>query len=116
MSDVPAPRLLKLARDCTDRARLDSERDNLPIIGLLGPSEECSRLLDELKSYPDWSGPRVVFDCHNLRPEFRPYQVANRLVFELGKRTHRFGKVRFPRLSLGMWAVRIPLDPNTEDR
>jgi hypothetical protein len=60
-----------------------------------------------------WPAPRAHLDGERLDLDLRPYQVANQLAFQLGRRVPRFGRARFPRFFLGMGAAREPLDPNS---
>jgi hypothetical protein len=110
--DARAAVLQRLVRACAARDRPGA--DDLPIVVLWGSrGSECSELLKHLEEIDDWSGPRAFLDGETLAADLRPYEIANRLAFQLGRRTARFGRARFPRFFLGMWAAGGPLDPDS---
>lgn len=106
--------LERLVRGCAARDQPGADPEDLPIIVLWGSrGSECSQLLRHLEEIDDWSGPRAYLDGEALPAELRPHEIANRLAFQLGRRVAGFGRARFPRFFLGMWAVGDPLDPDS---
>jgi len=101
--------LERFLRGCAAR---DGEPDDLPIVVLWGSrGSERSELLDYLDQIDDWKAPRAFLDGENLPAALRPHQIANLLAFQMGRRVTLFGRARFPRCFLGLWAVRRQLDP-----
>jgi hypothetical protein len=114
VSDASTTTLAGLAREFAARDRPDREPDDLPIVVLWGArASESSALLDHLRAMRPWSAPRAYLDGEQLPVDLRPHLVANRLAFQLGRHVERFGRARFPRLFLGMQAVREPLAPDS---
>jgi hypothetical protein len=115
VSGAEAEHLAKLVHACADISRGDPD---LPIIVLWSArGSESSELLDGLRKLEDWHGPRAFLDGEHLPTEVRPHVAISQLAFQHGHAVAQFGKVRFPRLVLGLWAVRNPREPNpTVDR
>jgi hypothetical protein len=102
--------LKRFIRACAAR---DGSPDDLPIVVLWGSrGAEHSELLQHLDQIDNWKAPRAFLDGEELRADLRPHQVASRLAFQMGRRVALFGRARFPRFFLGLWAVRNPLDPD----
>lgn len=113
MPDGREAALHRLVRGCAARDRRDADPNDLPIVVLWGSrGSECSELLRHLEEIDDWAGPRAFLDGERLPVDLRPYEIVNRLAFQLGRRAVRFGRARFPRFFLGMWAAQAPLDPD----
>lgn len=123
MSDDRETLLRELVHSAAARDQHRDEPD-LPIIVLWGSrGSERFEPLARLDREMDWSGPHAFLDGEQLADAFRdgdrltenlrPYEIAGWLAFRLGERVPRFGRARFPRLFLGMWAARNPLDPKS---
>jgi len=104
--------LLSLVDHCLRFAKADRLRP-LPIVLLWGPrASGKSELLDHIQERFYADRPYVRRNRHELAA-LRPHEVALQLAFHLGWRVEGFGRLRFPRLLLGVAAIRGPV--NTDD-
>ncbi|MGQ0779356.1 MAG: hypothetical protein ACT4NY_33905 [Pseudonocardiales bacterium] len=110
MPDTVGRRVLsELVGHCLRPAKPDQQRP-LPIVLLWGPQMSGkSELLDHLheRFYP--GRPYVRRNKHELGT-LRPHEVALQLAFHLSCRVEGFGRLKFPRLFLGVAAIRGPIN------
>jgi hypothetical protein len=100
----------RLIRGCLDLPA-DRRRRDLPVILLLGTCGSGKRvLLEQLNRRCAGVRPCVLRDLETQK--LRPHEVAARLAFGLSRRVRQFGRLKFPRLQLGLVAIRsaISLD------
>lgn len=103
--------LERFIRGC---AACHGKQDDLPIVVLWGSrGSQRSELLQHLDQIDDWKAPHASLDGESVPAALRPHEIANLLAFQMGRRVALFGRARFPRFFLGLWAVRNPLDPGT---
>lgn len=103
----------RLIRDCLDLPP-DRYRRDLPVILLLGTRENGKTAL--LKEIHRRAGgrPRVLRDLGDS--DMRPHEVAVALAFGLSEKVKQFGRLKFPRLALGLVAIRIDADLHNPDQ
>lgn len=119
MDDGRQTLLERRVRGWVDRRRLGASADDLPIAVLWGArGGDTSELLEHLRKLQRWRGPRAYLDgeARSVKDK-RPHELTNLLVFDLGKGTAdlQLGRLNFPRFTLGLAAVREPLNPNDTD-
>lgn len=86
----------------------DRRRRDLPVILLLGTRRNGkTELLKEIRRRAGVR-PRVLRDLGSS--ELRPHEVAVALAFGLSAKAGQFGRLQFPRLALGLVAIRIDAD------
>ncbi|MGQ0774517.1 MAG: hypothetical protein ACT4NY_08890 [Pseudonocardiales bacterium] len=100
--------LTELVNHCLRPPKSDRRRP-LPIVLVWSPRMSGkSELLDHLHEYFYPGRPCVRLNGHELGA-LRPHEVAVQFAFHLGRRVKRFGRLRFPRLFLGVAAIRGPV-------
>jgi len=93
------------------------QRRPLPIVVLWGPGQSGkSELLDHVHQRFYRGRPAVRRRGDEIGGNRRPYEVALQLAYHLGRRVERFGRVKFPRLFLGITAIRGPVGEPAKDR
>lgn len=98
----------ELIRQCLQPAK-PGRRQPLPIVLLWSPRlSGKSDLLDHIHRRFHRGRPTVRRRDAGLGDR-RPHEVALQLADHLGRRVERFGRLRFPRLFLGMAAIRGPI-------
>lgn len=109
MLDTAAQRgLFELVGHCLCPAKPDRRR-SLPIVLLWGPTMSGkSELLDHIHERFYHGRPYVRRNKDELGT-LRPHEVALQLAFHLGCRVEGFGRLKFPRLFLGVAAIRGPV-------
>jgi len=99
----------ELVDHCLRPAKPDRRRP-LPIVLLWGPRRSGkSELLDYIHEHFYLGRPYVRRNQHELGT-LRPHEVALQLAFHLGCRVEGFGRLKFPRLFLGVAAIRGPVN------
>lgn len=104
----------ELIRECL-RPTKPGQRQPLPIVVLWSPSHSGkSELLSQVHKHFYRGRPAVRRRGGELGR--RPYEVALQLADHLGRDVERFGRLKFPRLFLGMLAIRGPLGKPAANR
>ncbi|MGH3622274.1 MAG: hypothetical protein ACRDQ5_10855, partial [Sciscionella sp.] len=113
-ADHAALRLL--VRDCLDPGKAERRRP-LPLVLLWGQrASGRSQLLDQLEREFSHGRPYVRRTGERLAGR-RPHRIALVLAFFLGQRVEGFGRLKFPRLLLGLAVIRGrgPRPPRQDD-
>lgn len=106
--------LVELVGQCLRPAKANQRRP-LPIVMLWGPrGSGKSELLHHV--HQRYYRSRPVVRRGGTKLGERPHEVALQLAHHLGRRVERFGRLRFPRLLLGMTAIRGPIGAPAETR
>jgi hypothetical protein len=109
MPDTAAQRGLASLVDCCLRPT-KGDRRSLPIVLLWDPrASGKSELLDHIQERFHSGRPYVRRNRHELGA-LRPHEVALRLASHLSSRVEGFGRLKFPRLVLGVAAIRGPVN------
>jgi len=99
----------ELIEDCLRPAKPDRRRP-LPIVLLWGPRMSGkSELLDHIHERFYRGRPYARRSTHELGTS-RPHEVALQLAFHLSCHVEGFGRLKFPRLFLGVAAIRGPVN------
>lgn len=114
--ELPSQQIVvdQLIRDCLDLPP-DRRRRDLPAILLLGTrGSGKTALLKEIDRRCSSVRPCVLRDlgAHAVRP----HEVAAQLAYGLERRVKQFGQLRFPRLLLGLVAIRSAIDRYNRER
>lgn len=97
----------QLVHDCLELPRSRRRRD-LPVILLLGTRGNGKTEL--LKEIHNRAGVRPRAWCDLGPGDLRPYEIVVKLAFGLSQKAGQFGKLDFPRVALGLLAIRIDAD------
>lgn len=105
----------ELIRQCLLPAK-PGHRRPLPIVVLWGPGQSGKSELLEHVHQRFYRGRPAVRRRSGELGNRRPHEVALQLAYHLGRRVERFGRLKFPRLFLGMAAIRGPIGEPAQTR
>jgi len=101
--------VLNFFQKCLDRPERNPAR-LLPIVVLVGRHGSGKTvLIEELRRQLKPLVPCALVYLERT-PDATPGEIAAALAFQLNSHVHQFGRIAFPRLMLGLLAVRLPLD------